>query len=80
MIRLCRFLFLLRDNAFGKFRSDILGVKPGGAIGTPYVCLRSINHWCIEAAQAQKNIRLVRALGNDMGTASRAKAAKFSPR
>jgi len=71
-------LSLLGNNAFCKFRSDILGVEPGGAIGTPDVCRRAIRHWCIEAAQPQENIRLVHPLGYDMRTTPGAKAAEFA--
>jgi hypothetical protein len=73
-------LSLLGDNAFCKFRGNILGVEPGGAFGTPDVCLCLVRHWCVEAAQPQENIRLIYPLGYDVGTTSRAKATEFARR
>ena len=71
---------LLGDNAFRKFRSDTLRVEPGGAFGTPDVCLCSIRHWCIKAAEPQENILLVHPFSHNVRTTSRAKAAKFARR
>jgi hypothetical protein len=66
--------------AFCKFRSDILGVEPGGTIEMPDVCLCPVRHWCVETAQPQKKTRLIHPLGYDVGTTSRAKAAEFAGR
>jgi hypothetical protein len=73
-------LSLLGNNAFFKFWSDILGVEPGGASGTPDVRLCPIRHWCVETAQPQENVWLIHPLGNDVGTTSRAKATEFARR